>query len=142
MKTLSGTILVADDDADIRDILKDTLDSLGARIVTAVNGHDCLERVEVDAPDVLLLDIEMPIKSGLQVLQELQQRGSKVTIIMITAYGTIERAVQAIKQGAYDLSPSRSISIISLWSLKRHWSGKSSSAGWSAIPKRQTSATD
>ena len=102
MKTLSGTILVADDDADIRDILRDTLNSLGATIVTAVNGHDCLERVEADAPDVLLLDIEMPVKSGLQVLQELQQRGSKVTIIMITAYGTIERAVQAIKQGAYD----------------------------------------
>jgi DNA-binding NtrC family response regulator len=51
---------------------------------------------------VLLLDIEMPVKSGLKVLQELQQRGSKVTIIMITAYGTIERAVQAMKQGAYD----------------------------------------
>jgi DNA-binding NtrC family response regulator len=102
MKTLSGKILVADDDADIRDILKDTLNSLGARIVTAVDGQDCLDRVEADAPDVLLLDIEMPVKSGLKVLQELQQRGSKVTIIMITAYGTIERAVQAMKQGAYD----------------------------------------
>jgi DNA-binding NtrC family response regulator len=102
MKTLSGTILVADDDADIRDILKDTLSSLGAEIVIAVDGRDCISRVEADAPDVLLLDIEMPVKSGLKVLQELQQRGSKVTIIMITAYGTIERAVQAMKQGAYD----------------------------------------
>ncbi|HXV84400.1 MAG TPA: sigma-54 dependent transcriptional regulator [Candidatus Binatia bacterium] len=102
MKTLSGTILVADDDDDIREVLKDTLNSLGARIVTAVDGQDCLDRVEVDAPDVLLLDIEMPVKSGLQVLQELQQRGSQTTVIMITAYGTIERAVQAMKQGAYD----------------------------------------
>ena len=93
MKPLSGTILVADDDADIRDILKDTLNSLGARIVTAV---------EADAPDVLLLDIEMPVKSGLQVLKELQQLGSEMTVIMITAYGTIERAVQAMKEGAYD----------------------------------------
>ena len=102
MKTLSGTILVADDDADIRDILKDTLNSLGARIVTAVDGQDCLDRVYADASDVLLLDIEMPVKSGLQVLQELQQRGTAMTIIMITAYGTIERAVQAMKEGAYD----------------------------------------
>ena len=102
MKTLSGTILVADDDADIRDIFKDTLNSLGARIVTAVDGQDCLDRVEADAPDVLLLDIEMPVKSGLQVLQNLRQRGSEATIIMITAYGTIERAVQAMKEGAYD----------------------------------------
>jgi DNA-binding NtrC family response regulator len=102
MKTLSGTILVADDDADIREILRDTLNSLGARIVTAVDGQDCLDRVEADAPDVLLLDIEMPVKSGLHVLQDLRRRGSETTIIMITAYGTIERAVQAIKQGAYD----------------------------------------
>ncbi|MEX0803670.1 MAG: sigma-54 dependent transcriptional regulator [Candidatus Binatia bacterium] len=102
MKTLSGTILVADDDADIREILRDTLSSLGARIVTAVDGRDCLDRVEADAPDVLLLDIEMPVKSGLQVLRDLRQRGSEMTIIMITAYGTIERAVQAMKEGAYD----------------------------------------
>jgi two-component system, NtrC family, response regulator AtoC len=102
MKTLSGTILVADDDSDIREILRDTLDSFGAKIVTAVDGQDCLDRVEAEAPDVILLDIEMPVKSGLQVLQELQQRGSNVTIIMITAYGTIERAVEAMKQGAYD----------------------------------------
>ena len=86
MKTLSGAILVADDDADIRDILSDTLNSLGARIVTAVDGQDCLDRVEADAPDVLLLDIEMPVKSGLQVLRDLRQRGSEMTIIMITAY--------------------------------------------------------
>ena len=102
MKTLSGTILVADDDADIREILKDTLNSLGARIVTAADGQECLDRVEADAPDVLLLDIEMPVKNGLDVLKELGQRGSAATVIMITAYGTIERAVQAIKQGAYD----------------------------------------
>ena len=102
MKTLSGTILVADDDADIREILRDTLNSLGARIVTAADGQECLDRVEADAPDVLLLDIEMPVKNGLDVLKELGQRGSAATVIMITAYGTIERAVQAIKQGAYD----------------------------------------
>jgi two-component system, NtrC family, response regulator AtoC len=89
MKILSGTILVADDDADIREILRDTLNSLGARIVTAVDGQDCLDRVEADVPDVVLLDIEMPVKSGLQVLQDLRRRGSEMTIIMITAYGTI-----------------------------------------------------
>ena len=77
MKTLSGTILVADDDADIRDILNDTLNSLGARVVTAANGQECLDRVEAEAPDVILLDIEMPVKSGLQVLKELRQEGAK-----------------------------------------------------------------
>jgi two-component system, NtrC family, response regulator AtoC len=103
MNTLRGTILVADDDADIRDILKDTLNSLGARIVTARNGPECLNHAEASAPDLILLDIEMPIMNGLDVLGELRQRGSDVLVIMITAYGTIERAVQAMKQGAYDL---------------------------------------
>jgi DNA-binding NtrC family response regulator len=102
MKALSGTVLVADDDPDIREILRDTLNSLGARVVTACNGQECLDKVDKECPDLVLLDIEMPIRSGLQVLQELRQRGSEMTVIMITAYGSIERAVQAMKQGAYD----------------------------------------
>jgi DNA-binding NtrC family response regulator len=101
MKSLDGTILVADDDADIRDILKDTLNSLGASVITAANGQECLARVEAHLPDLLLLDIEMPLKNGLQVLKELRQH-TTATVIMITAYGTIERAVEAMKEGAYD----------------------------------------
>ncbi|MGE5220098.1 MAG: sigma-54-dependent transcriptional regulator [Chloroflexota bacterium] len=102
MKTLRGTVLVADDDADIREILKDTLNSLGARIVAAANGRECLDRADADAPDLILLDIEMPVMNGLEVLKLLGERGNGTAVIMITAYGTIERAVQAMKQGAYD----------------------------------------
>ena len=102
MKTLSGTILVADDDADIRDILRDTLISLGARTVTVSNGEECLDRVEADAPDLVLLDIEMPVKHGLDVLKEIRRKRFDTTVIMITAYGTIDRAVQAMKEGAFD----------------------------------------
>ncbi len=50
----------------------------------------------------MLLDIEMPVKNGLEVLKELRQKGRDTTAIMITAYGTIERAVQAMKEGAFD----------------------------------------
>jgi DNA-binding NtrC family response regulator len=102
MKTLSGTILVVDDDADIRDILGDTLNSLGARVITASNGQEGLERVNKESPELILLDIEMPVKNGLDVLREMRQRGCDATIIMITAYGTIERAVQAMQEGAFD----------------------------------------
>jgi DNA-binding NtrC family response regulator len=102
MKTLGGTVLVADDDADIREILKDTLNSLGARVVVAANGRECLDRAEADAPDLILLDIEMPVMNGVEVLKVLGERGNHAAVIMITAYGTIERAVQAMKQGAYD----------------------------------------
>jgi DNA-binding NtrC family response regulator len=102
MKTLSGTILVADDDADIRDILSETLNSLGARVITAANGQECLDKVDKEAPELVLLDIEMPLKNGLKVLKELRQRRRDTTAIMITAYGTIERAVQAMQEGAFD----------------------------------------
>ena len=102
MKTLSGTILVADDDPDIRDVLSETLNSLGSRVITAVNGRECLDKVDKEAPELVLLDIEMPVKNGLDVLREMRQRGCDATIIMITAYGTIERAVQAMQEGAFD----------------------------------------
>ena len=102
MKTLSGTILVADDDPDIRDILKDTLKASAPGLLPQRNGQECLDRVEADAPDVILLDIEMPVKNGLDVLKELRRRGYDTTVIMITAYGTIERAVQAMKKELID----------------------------------------
>jgi DNA-binding NtrC family response regulator len=102
MKPISGTILVVDDDPDIRDILRDSLNSLGSRVVTASNGRECLDMLDKEGPELLLLDIEMPDQSGLQVLKEIRRRGSDVTTIMITAYGTIERAVQAMKEGAFD----------------------------------------
>jgi len=102
MKTLSGSILVVDDDPDIRDILRDTLNSLGARMITASNGQEGLERVNKESPELVLLDIEMPIKNGLDVLKELRQNGSDATVLMITAYGPLERAVEAMREGAFD----------------------------------------
>src|SRR5262245_26194236 len=102
MKTLSGTILVADDDADIRDILSETLNSLGSRVITARTGQECLDKVDKEAPELLLIEIEMSVKNGLEGLKELRQKGRDTTAIMITAYGTIERAVQAMKEGAFD----------------------------------------
>ena len=80
MKTLRGIILIADDDADIREILKDTLNSLGARIVAAANGQECLDRAETDAPDLVLLDIEMPVMNGLDVLKALRERGNGTAV--------------------------------------------------------------
>src|SRR5215813_2345766 len=102
MKPLSGTILVADDAGDIREILSETLNSLGCRVVTAANGQECLDKVDKEGPELMLLDIEMPGKNGLDVLKSLRQRGNSIGVIMITAYGTIERAVQAMKEGAVD----------------------------------------
>jgi DNA-binding NtrC family response regulator len=100
--TFTESILVADDDPDIRDILKDTLSSLGARVTIACDGRECLDKIEDECPELVLLDIEMPVKNGLDVLKEIRHRRFDTTIIMITAYGSIVRAVQAMKEGAFD----------------------------------------
>ncbi|MBI2348493.1 MAG: sigma-54-dependent Fis family transcriptional regulator [Deltaproteobacteria bacterium] len=105
MKSLGGTILVVDDDPDIREVVKDRLESLGCRVLAAANGKEGLELLEKQSPQLVLLDIEMPDMNGLDVLKQIRAGGNEATVVMITAYGTIERAVQAMKQGAYDFIP-------------------------------------
>src|SRR5215469_6665491 len=142
MKTLSGTILVADDDADIRDILSETLNSLGCRVITAANGRDCLDQLDKEAPELAFLDIEMPVKNGLEVLKELRRSGRDTTTIMITAYGTIERAVQAMKEGASDFVTKPfdldHIAIV----VEKAWSASGSRAVWNVLRKRRANAID
>jgi class 3 adenylate cyclase len=105
MKSFGGTILVVDDDPDIREVLRDRLESLGCRVLVAPSGKEGLELLEKHSPQMVLLDIEMPGMNGLEVLKEIRRREIDVTVVIITAYGTIERAVQAMKEGAYDFIP-------------------------------------
>ncbi|MGH7766148.1 MAG: sigma-54-dependent transcriptional regulator [Candidatus Binatia bacterium] len=105
MKSFEETILVVDDDPDIREVTKDRLESLGYRVLAAAGGKEGLDLLAKQSPQMVLLDIEMPGMSGLEVLKEIRARAMDVTVVMITAYGTIERAVQAMKEGAYDFIP-------------------------------------
>jgi two-component system, NtrC family, response regulator AtoC len=105
MESFAGNILVVDDDPDIREVLADRLDSLGYRVLTAANGVEGLEVFERQSPHLVLLDIEMPGMNGLEMLAEIRKREHDTAVIMITAYGTIERAVEAMKEGAYDFIP-------------------------------------
>jgi len=102
---LIATILVVDDDADIRAVIKDRLESLNYRVFEAPCGREALELLEKQVVQMVLLDVVMPDMDGLAVLREIRKRGLDVTVVMITAYGTIERAVQAMKYGAYDFIP-------------------------------------
>ncbi len=105
MNSPSGTVLVVDDDPDIQEVLRDRLESLGYRVLVAASGKEGLDLLEKQSPQLLLLDIEMPDMNGLEVLKEIRKREYDVTVVMITAYGTIERAVQAMREGAYDFIP-------------------------------------
>ncbi|HEY2991032.1 MAG TPA: sigma-54 dependent transcriptional regulator [Candidatus Binatia bacterium] len=105
MRSFNETILVVDDDPDIREVVKDRLESLDYRVLVAADGVEALDVIEKQTPQLVLLDIEMPGMSGLEVLKEIRRRAIDVTVVMITAYGTVERAVQAMREGAYDFIP-------------------------------------
>ena len=101
MKTIKATIMVVDDDPDIRLILKDRLEALNYGVVTATNGGEALEKLAKEEIDLMFLDLQMPGIDGMQVLRKLKGH-SEFAIVIITAFGTIEKAVEAIKEGAFD----------------------------------------
>jgi DNA-binding NtrC family response regulator len=97
-----GRILVIDDEADIRESLETLLDLEGYAVDLATGGREGLRMMEGREYDLVLLDLMMPDMSGLEVLDEVRQRDTETPIFMITAYGSIEVAVNALKSGAND----------------------------------------
>src|SRR6266446_10597280 len=100
-----GHILVIDDEPDIRESLDILLSSEGYRVELAPNATEGLKRVESSTFDLILLDLMMPDKSGMQVLEEIRGRDRDTPIFLITAYGSVEVAVTALKRGANDYFP-------------------------------------
>ncbi len=97
-----GNILVVDDEADIREGLEDLLTSEGYVVDLAQNGAEGLHKMETRGYDLVLLDLMMPDRSGMEVLQEVRERDRETPIFLITAYGSVDAAVQALKLGAND----------------------------------------
>ena len=98
-----GKILVIDDELDIREGLHDLLTLEGGYIVElAHNGGEGLQKLEGASYDLVLLDLMMPDMSGMDVLQQVRTRDRETPIFMITAYGSVEAAVEALKRGAND----------------------------------------
>src|SRR4051812_21141609 len=100
-----GRILIIDDEIDIRESLETLLDMEGYEVDLAQNGIEGERRLEQRAYDLVLLDLMMPEKSGMEVLRDVRERDRHTPIFMITAYGTVEAAVQAVKLGANDYLP-------------------------------------
>ena len=105
MQTIDDTILVVDDDPYIQQALEDRLNSLGYRVLLASDGKQALDILDHQDPQMALLDIELPGIKGLDVLKEIRNRGRDFPVVMITAYGSIDLAVQAMKEGAFDFIP-------------------------------------
>jgi DNA-binding NtrC family response regulator len=97
-----GKILVIDDELDIREGLELLLLSEGYAVELAQNGTEGLQKLEHQGYDLVLLDLMMPDLSGMDVLREVRGRDPETPIFMITAYGSVEAAVEALKLGAND----------------------------------------
>ena len=119
---MRARILIVDDDRDILLSLENRVTWMGHEPLTATNGKDALRMIQEEEPDLVLLDLELPLLSGLDVLKQVSETSAHhdspdqdtsqssptyttPLIVMLTAYGTIERAVQAMQLGAFDFVP-------------------------------------
>lgn len=112
----TGTVLVIDDDRDMRVSLAHLLQSAGYETIIATNGHEGLEALVKDAPDVILSDVRMPEMDGLE-FQLKAREISNVPVVLISAHGDIPMAVGALQNGAYSFvekpfEPRRLLSIL------------------------------
>ena len=105
MTQTTATVLVIDDEEIIREALEALLVMEGFRVVTAGSGGQGLEALASRPFDVVLLDLMLPDRNGLEILDEIRRLDDELPVIMITAYGTIENAVAATKQGAFHYFP-------------------------------------
>src|SRR6266576_339588 len=96
------TLLVADDDPGLRESLERTLTREGYRVLLASDGRAALERLQDGAIDLIVTDLKMPGLTGLELLRAAKAIAPDVDVILLTAFGTVEEAVKAMKDGAYD----------------------------------------
>jgi DNA-binding NtrC family response regulator len=96
----AGSILIIDDEAGIRESLQTLLELEGFAVDTASTGEEGLTRIGQNTYDLVLLDLALPDRDGMDLLAELRTHDSQFSVIMITAYGTVENAVKAMQSGA------------------------------------------
>jgi DNA-binding NtrC family response regulator len=101
-KSVSERVLIVEDEQAARVGLEQLVKSWGFTADSAVDGEDALEKVTTFRPAIVISDLVMPRMDGLALLRTLQQQGADVTTLLLTAQGTVETAVEAMKEGAYD----------------------------------------
>ena len=102
MDTTGARVLIVDDDPAARRLLDVRLRALECEVVMAADGRQALVSIQKESPALVLLDLEMPLMGGMELLRTLRGNGIDLPIIVITAHGSIDRAVDAMKEGAYD----------------------------------------
>jgi len=97
-----GRVLVVDDKESMREMLSEVFCNEGLSVLTASTGEEAIDRVGSEAFDVIVTDFKMPGKNGLDVLRSVKELSPETEVILMTAYGTIETAVEAMRLGAFD----------------------------------------
>jgi len=105
MRTSDASILVVDDDPSLRELLVDLLNSQGYQTVAVVNGKEAIEALTRDRFHLLLTDLRMPVMGGGRLVEECLRRWPDLPLIVLTAYGSIEDALELIRRGVYDYIP-------------------------------------
>jgi len=96
------SILVVDDEKSVRDSLYNWFREDGHQVGTAANAYEALEKIEKDQWDIVLLDIKMPGMDGLELQKRINDISRNIVVIMMTAYASVDTAVQSLKAGAFD----------------------------------------
>lgn len=96
------TVLIIDDEPGLRQTVSIILGGEEYEVLTAADGEEGLLRARESEPDIILCDVRMPRLSGLDFLERYQEEGGKALVIMMTAYGSVDLAIEAMKKGAYD----------------------------------------
>ncbi|MDD5475601.1 MAG: response regulator, partial [Syntrophales bacterium] len=98
----SKTILIVDDEPSMRAALSESLQSCGYDVETADDGQDALDKFRKNTFEVVITDMRMPRLGGMEVLAGIKRMSPKTPVIVITAYGTVNTAVEAMRAGAID----------------------------------------
>jgi DNA-binding NtrC family response regulator len=95
-------ILIADDDEIVRDVIGSLLSREGYSVVAAKDGFDAIRILRVEDVSLAITDLRMPGADGLEVLRYAVRNNSDIAVVLLTAYGTLDTAIEAITEGAYD----------------------------------------
>lgn len=99
---MPASIYVADDEPVLLNALVKRLSQSQHQVKAFKSGDELLAAVEQGLPDLILLDLKMPGRSGIEILEALRKKYQDAMVVILTAYGTVEEAVEAMKLGAYD----------------------------------------
>jgi len=102
MESTRGRILIVEDERSMREVLKILLEEEAYTVTTASDGMEGIERIRTNIFDLVITDIKMPKADGFEVLREVKEISPNTVVLMVTAFGTTESAIEAMKQGAYD----------------------------------------